>query len=100
MRNKLVFSGLVLVLSLAVMAAYAVKPVADVSAKLHPNIAEAQKHIILAYEKIEAAQVANERDLGGHAEKAKALLEQANAELKLAAEASNKHLSKEMKNKK
>lgn len=36
------------------------------------------------------AQKANEWDLGGHAQKAKELLDESNKELKLAAEASNR----------
>ena len=51
------------------------------------NLAEAQGFIIEAHKKISDAQKANEFDLGGHAKKAKGLLEQANEELKLAAEA-------------
>jgi hypothetical protein len=66
-------------------------PVRNVSAKKHPNIAAAQKFVQKAFDKTVAAQKANEFDLGGHAQKAKDLLEQANAELKLAAEASNQN---------
>ena len=44
-----------------------------------------------AYEKITAAQQANEWDMQGHAAKAKELLDQVNKELKLAAEAANKN---------
>jgi len=44
-----------------------------------------------AYNKIIAAQEANEWDMQGHAQKAKELLEQANQQLKLAAEAANKN---------
>ena len=43
-----------------------------------------------AYEKLVAAQKANEYDMGGHAQKAKEHLEQANAEIKMAAAAANK----------
>jgi hypothetical protein len=42
-----------------------------------------------AFQKTVEAQQANEWDLQGHAQKAKDLLDQANNELKLAAEASN-----------
>ena len=42
-----------------------------------------------AYEKIEAAQQANEWDMDGHAQKAKALLDQVNNQLKQAALAAN-----------
>jgi len=65
------------------------KPATNVSAKKHPNIAAAQKLVTQAFEKITAAQKANEYDMDGHAAKAKDLLEQANAELKAAAEAAN-----------
>jgi hypothetical protein len=65
-------------------------PERNVSGARHPNIAAAQRLSAQAYEKITAAQQANEWDLQGHAAKAKDLLDQANKELKLAAEASNR----------
>ena len=65
------------------------KPVRDISAKHHPNLSRAQRQTDAAYKSIVAAQQANEFDLGGHAQKAKDLLDQANAELKQAAEVSN-----------
>jgi uncharacterized protein YqfA (UPF0365 family) len=61
-----------------------------VSKALHPNLAAAQTFIEKAKDKLTAAQVANEYDMGGHAAKAKALLDQAYAEVKLAALAANK----------
>ena len=67
----------------------AARPKDNVNAGRHPNIAAAQRLSTQAYDKIVAAQRANEFDLGGHAQKAKELLEQANRELKAAAEASN-----------
>jgi F0F1-type ATP synthase membrane subunit b/b' len=67
----------------------AAAPANNVSHARHPNIAAAQRLATQAYEKIEAAQRANEFDLGGHAQKAKDLLDQASRELKAAAEASN-----------
>lgn len=63
----------------------------NVSAHRHPNLAAAQRFVDDAVGKIDAAQHANEYDMAGHAAKAKELLEQARAELKLAAEAANKH---------
>jgi F0F1-type ATP synthase membrane subunit b/b' len=72
-------------------AAVAAKPVDNVSHARHPNIAAAQHLATQAFDKIVAAQRANEFDLGGHAQKAKDLLEQANRELKEAAETSNAH---------
>ena len=65
------------------------KPVRNVRASRHPNIAAAQRLVGQAFEKIAAAQRANEFDMKGHAQKAKELLEQANNELKAAAEAAN-----------
>ena len=68
---------------------FAEKPVRNVSSSKHPNIAAAQRLSAEAYEKINAAQQANEFDMKGHAKKAKELLEQVNRELKEAAEAAN-----------
>ena len=80
--------GSLLVVSGAVLAK---EPAENVSAKKHPNLAAAQKMIGNAFEKIEAAQKANEFDLGGHAAKAKELLEKASDELKQAAETANEN---------
>jgi hypothetical protein len=69
-------------------------PKQNVSAGRHPNLAAAQRLTAQAFEKITAAQEANEFDLAGHAAKAKTLLDQANSELKLAAEQSNANKKK------
>jgi len=71
--------------------AVAQKPVDNVSGKKHPNLAAAQRLSQQAWEKITAAQQANEWDMEGHAAKAKDLLDQVNRELKLSAEAANKN---------
>ncbi len=71
--------------------AVAQKPVDNVSAQKHPNLAAAQRLSQQAWEKITAAQQANEWDMQGHAAKAKDLLDQVNRELKLSAEAANKN---------
>lgn len=63
---------------------------ADVGPR-HGNLRAAQRLIERAIDKVTAAQVANEYDMGGHAAKAKALLDQAYDEIKLAAMASNRH---------
>ena len=86
----IVRAACVLGLALAAAAAFA-KPAQNVSPARHPNIAAAQHLAAQAYEKIVAAQKANEFDLGGHAQKAKELLDQVNQELKAAAETSNAH---------
>jgi hypothetical protein len=67
------------------------RPVRDVSARRHPNLAAAQRDVQAAYDKIVLAQQAHEWDLNGHAQKAKALLDQANSEIKQAAEAANEN---------
>jgi hypothetical protein len=66
------------------------KPARNVSPNRHPNLAAAQKLSQQAFEKLVAAQRANEWDMGGHAQKAKELLEQANVQIKLAAETANR----------
>jgi len=68
------------------------EPVRNISAKRHPNLAAAQRLVDKAYEKISAAQVANEFDMGGHAQKAKELLDQVNRELRMAATDANRHM--------
>jgi hypothetical protein len=62
----------------------------DVSYRRHPNLAEAQTLIQRAIDRVSAAQRDHEWDLGGHASKAKALLDEAYTEIKLAAEAANR----------
>lgn len=61
----------------------------------HPNIIAAREDAQHAIEKMKAAQVANEYDMGGHAAKAEKLLAQAEHEMKMAAEAANKNAKKE-----
>ena len=66
-------------------------PVLDINAKLHPNLAAAQRYVVEANRAVETAQKANRSDMGGHAEKARHLLEMVNQELKAAAETDNAH---------
>lgn len=89
LRNVLI--GAVLLLSMAITGFVFAqkKPVQNVSPRRHPNLAAAQRLTDQAFQKITAAQQANEWDLAGHAAKAKELLDQANVELKKAAEVSN-----------
>ena len=70
------------------------QPKENISKGLHPNLARAQRQSEAAYQSVTAAQQANEFDLGGHAAKAKQLLEEVNNELKLAAEQSNANKKK------
>ena len=86
MFGKLLLCSSALLLTLSVAAA---DPVDNINAHKHPNLASAQRLVTQAYENISAAQVANEWDMGGHAAKAKELLDQANRELKAAAVTAN-----------
>ena len=67
------------------------KPVHNVNPEHHPHLAAAQHLVDQAYAKITEAQQANEWDMEGHAAHAKELLDQANKELKVAAEIANKN---------
>ena len=90
-KTRLALGG---VLSLALICggvAVAQMPKDNVSGKRHPNLAAAQHLSQEAWEKISAAQQANEWDMDGHAAKAKDLLDQVNTELKMAAETANKN---------
>jgi hypothetical protein len=69
---------------------YAEEPKTNINPAKHPNLAKAQTLINEAFDSIVAAQKANEFDLGGHAAKAKGLLEESSKELKLAAIEANK----------
>ena len=57
----------------------------NVSGRKHPNLFEAQRHIEQAMQRLDAAQHANEYDMGGHAARAKQLLGDAYNEVKAAA---------------
>jgi hypothetical protein len=70
--------------------AYADRPARNVSAARHANLAAAQQLTNQAYSRLNAAQQANEFDMGGHAARAKELLRQASDEMKLAALAANR----------
>jgi len=90
-KNALV-SGLLAAMLLCSGAALAQQqPHQTVSGKKHPNLAAAQRFCQQAFDKVTAAQEANEFDMAGHAKKAKELLDEANRELKQAAEAANKN---------
>jgi len=83
--------GAIVGAGLAAGALTIAQPARDVNPGRHPNLAAAQRLTAQAYDKIIAAQQANEWDMQGHAAHAKDLLDQANNELKAAAQAANKH---------
>jgi hypothetical protein len=67
---------------------YVQAPVVNISNR-HGNLRSAQQDIVNAYQKINQAQSANDGQLGGHAQRAKDLLAQADAELRQAANVAN-----------
>ncbi len=71
--------------------AIAQRPKENVSGARHPNLAAAQRLCEQAWQRIVAAQEANEFDMQGHAQKAKGLLDEVNKELKLAAGSANRN---------
>lgn len=92
MRRNLLLRALLVLALLSTVVLFGQNPPArNVSGARHPNLAAAQRLTQRAYEKIVAAQQANEWDMQGHAQKAKDLLDQANRELKQAARAANKN---------
>lgn len=70
--------------------ACAQEPVQNIDPERHGNLAAAQRLVRQAFDRLSDAQVANDYRLGGHADRAKELLRQANEEIKLAAEAANR----------
>ena len=87
-RSKLML--LAAVAALAACAASAQMPVQNIDPERHGNLAAAQRLVVQAFERLSDAQVANNYQLGGHVERAKDLLRQANEEIKLAAETANR----------
>jgi hypothetical protein len=73
-------------IALAVAGAAVATPKTTVSPVRHPNLAEAQRLCGQAWDKVRDAQAANKFGMGGHAERAKQLLEEASQEIKLAAD--------------
>ena len=88
--NRISLLKLAGVLLLMVGLALAQMPKENVSPGRHPNLAAAQRLSRQAWEKIVAAQQANEWDMQGHAQKAKNLLDEVNNQLKMAAGAANR----------
>jgi hypothetical protein len=71
---RLAIATVTLSLLAATGIALAQRPARNVSGARHPSIAAAQRLCQQAWEKIGAAQQANEWDMQGHAQKAKELL--------------------------
>ena len=88
LRQKLITGITGLALTCSAVAIAQGRPEDNVG-RHHPNLQAAQRLSTQAYEKLKAAQRSNEYDLEGHAQKAEALLDQANREIAAAANASN-----------
>jgi hypothetical protein len=89
LTNRSLLLRLAVALVLLGGLAIAQRPKENVNGGRHPNLAAAQRLSQQAWQKIVAAQEANEFDMQGHAQKAKGLLDEVNRELKLAAESAN-----------
>jgi hypothetical protein len=89
--NKFVSTAaLAIVLGASGAGVAAAQPVNNVGHR-HPNLEAAQRLSSEAYQKLALSRQANEFDEGGHALKAQELLEQANAQLGMAAQFLNAH---------
>jgi enoyl-[acyl-carrier-protein] reductase (NADH) len=93
MKAKALLIGVALGASLAFGTAAIAQeggPFVDIGYR-HGNLRNAQEHIVQAWQLVGTAQFDNDSRLGGHAARAKALLSEANEELRLAADVANEH---------
>lgn len=88
--KNVVLAGTLVLATSAATIGIAQRPAQNVNPARHPNIAAAQRLTEQAFQRVSMAQQANEFDMNGHAQKAKDLLDQANNELKMAAETANR----------
>lgn len=89
-RTVVALAGL-LVLAALPRGLAAQAPQVNIDRERHGNLAHAQEAIVEAWYAIDRAQQANDDKLGGHAGRAKELLDQAMEELRLAADVANSH---------
>ena len=89
MKKTTVFATVLGTTLACVGTMFAQAPVVNIDRYRHGNLASAQSYIVQAYQSINNAQRANDGQLGGHAQRAKDLLTQADAELRLAADVAN-----------
>ena len=86
---KIAKTAVALTLLATTASALAQEPVQNIDPSRHGNLAAAQDLVRQAYDRLSVAQKDNNSQLGGHADKAKELLRQANVEIRLAADAAN-----------
>jgi hypothetical protein len=84
-RTILILAAAVVSVAASYSFAVAQAPTVTIDPQSHGNLAAAQESIVVAFIRISDAQQANDDHLGGHAGRAKELLNQANQELSLAA---------------
>jgi hypothetical protein len=90
MKKRMLIATLTVCVVLACVGVmFAQAPVVNIYRR-HGNLRAAQICIVQAYQKIDAAQRDNQDQLGGHAQRAKDLLTQADQELRLAADVANR----------
>lgn len=93
MNVKALITGIVLAAAVAAPFATMAQdggPVVDIGYR-HGNLRNAQQNIVQAWQLVSDAQIDNDARLGGHAARAKAMLTQADEELRLAADAANRN---------
>ncbi len=83
MKNKIILASTLFIG--ATILVFAQAPSVTVDASRHGNLARAQQSIREAWNSVDLAQRDNDNHLGGHAAKAKELLDQANQEIESAA---------------
>lgn len=86
---KVAKTAIVLALLAVSGTTFAQEPVQNIDPSRHGNLAAAQGLVRQAFDRLSLAQKENSSQLGGHADKAKELLRQANIEIRLAADAAN-----------
>lgn len=62
------------------------QPTVDIDTDGHGNLSSAQEYVSMAWQRIDRAQKINNYDMDGHAARAKELLQQADAEIRAAAD--------------
>src|SRR5271154_5202477 len=85
-RKILILAAVVVSVAASSSFAVAQAPTVTIDPQSHGNLAAAQESIVVAFIRISDAQQANDDHLGGHAGRAKELLNQANEEIRLAAD--------------
>jgi hypothetical protein len=90
MKNKKLLIGAAMLTVLAYGGVvFAQSPVVNIDPNRHGNLSSAQSYIVQAWQMVDQAQEANHDRLGGHAQRAKELLNQADEEIRLAADVAN-----------